>query len=364
MFDFFWVPSSAFLVAALAVLLLRPLATAAGLLDRPDARKRHKGAVPLVGGLAITVALWVASLLFLRTQGYYVALLGGVTVLTLVGLIDDLNGMSPVTKLGAQLFAAILMTSWGGMYLESLGDLFGRREILLANWGIPLTLFAVVSVINAINMCDGLDGLAGGLALIIFGWFAYLAGEVGNTPAQRVCVILSGGIGGFLVFNLRNPFRGRMKVFLGDAGSLMLGFAIVWFAVELSQKRYNPTGTNVPPVVMLWVLGVVLIDLLVVVIRRTIKRRNPLAADRTHLHHILLRLGIGQDAIVLMLLAVNAFLGLIGVVGWKNGISEQALFLLFLGVTALHLLVMRSAWRFIRVGRRVLVGSRYKREKQ
>ncbi|WP_454752341.1 MraY family glycosyltransferase [Cupriavidus necator] len=354
MFDYFWVPGFTFLVSALAVLLLRPLALMGGLLDRPDARKRHEGVIPLVGGIAITIAVWVAILLFLRTQGYYVALLGGVTVLALVGLVDDLYGMSPVAKLGAQLFAAILMTSWGSVYLESLGDLFGRREISLANWGIPLTLFAVVSVINAMNMCDGLDGLAGGLGLIIFGWFAYLAGEIGNMPAQRVSMIFCGAIAGFLIFNLRNPFRGRMKVFLGDAGSLMLGFAIVWFAVELSQKRYNPGAVSVPPVVMLWVLGVVLIDLLVVVIRRTIKRRNPLAADRTHLHHVLLRLGIGQDVIVLLILAGNALLGLVGVIGWKNGVSEQVLFLLFLGVAALHLLVMRNAWRFIRIGRRVL----------
>ncbi|SPA50712.1 MraY family glycosyltransferase [Cupriavidus taiwanensis] len=358
MFDFFWVPVTAFLVAATAVLLLRPVAVAGGLLDRPDARKRHEGAIPLVGGIAVTIGVWVGCHLFLRTQGYYIALLGGVTVLALVGWVDDLYGMSPVTKLGAQLFAAILMTSWGNVYLESLGDLFGRREIELANWGIPLTLFAVVSVINAMNMCDGLDGLAGGLALIILAWFAYLAGEVGNAPAQRVCVIFCGAIAGFLVFNLRNPFRGHMKVFLGDSGSLMLGFAIVWFATELSQKRYNPGGTNVPPVVMLWILGFILIDLLVVVIRRTIKRRNPLAADRTHLHHVLLRLGIGQDAIVLLILAANAFLGLIGVVGWKSGVSEQVLFLLFLGVTGLHLLVMRNAWRFIRVGRRLLTRTR------
>lgn len=357
MYDFFWVPSFTFLVSVLAVLLLRPLAMMGGLLDRPDARKRHEGAIPLVGGIAVTIAVWVGCLLFLRTHGYYVALLGGLTVLAFIGLMDDLRGLAPVTKLGGQLFAVILMTSWGNVYLDSLGDLFGRREIELANWGIPLTLFAGVSVINAMNMTDGLDGLAGGLALIIFGWLAYLAGEIGNGAAQRVCVVFCGALLGFLIFNIRNPFRGRFKVFLGDAGSLMLGFAILWFAVELSQPRYNG-GVRVPPVVMLWVFGVVLIDLLVVVVRRTLKLRNPLSADRTHLHHVLLRLGIGQDVIVLIILASNAALGLIGVAAWKSGVSEQVLFLLFLGVTAFHLLVMRNAWRFIRVGRRIITRAR------
>lgn len=119
------------------------------------------------------------------------------------------------------------------------------------------------------NMMDGLDGLAGGLAFIIFAWLAYLAGEVGSNSAQRLCVVLCGALLGFLVFNMPNQLRGKKRVFLGDAGSLMLGFGIVWFAVELSQMPYN-AGRHVPPVVMLWVVGFLLVDLLSVVTRRLI----------------------------------------------------------------------------------------------
>ncbi|RCJ06753.1 MraY family glycosyltransferase [Cupriavidus necator] len=353
MFDFFWVPLFSLLTTALIVLLLRPVAKAGGLVDRPNSRKRHLGEVPLVGGIAVTLAVWAASMLFMRTQGYYVALLGGLTLLALVGVIDDLKGMSPVAKLAAQLLAAILMTSWGGIYLSSLGDLFGRREIELANWGIPLTLFAAVAVINAMNMCDGLDGLAGGLAAIVFGWFAYLAGELGNGAAQRMCIIFCGAILGFLIFNIRNPLRGKSRIFLGDAGSLMLGFSIVWFAVLLSQVQYNEHG-RIPPVVMLWVLGFVLIDLFTVVVRRVLKGKNPLSADRTHLHHVLLRFGMGPDAIVWVILVSNVLLGFCGVFGWKAGLSEQTLFILFLLLALLHLMIMRVAWRFIRTGRRML----------
>lgn len=354
MFDFFWVPAAALLVSSMSILVLRPLAIAIGLVDRPDARKRHKGEVPLVGGIAIMIAVSVGALLFMRTQGYYVALLGGLIMLALVGVIDDMKGMSPMTKLVGQLFAAILMTSWGGVYLDSLGDLFARREILLANWGIPLTLFAVVSVVNAMNMSDGLDGLCGGLALSIFGWMAYVAGQLDNNAAQRICVIFCGALLGFLIFNTRNPISGRLRVFLGDAGSLMLGFGIVWFAVELSQPRYN-AGKSVPPVVMLWILGLILIDLLSVVVRRTLKGKNPLAADRTHLHHVLLRLKLSPDAIVALIVLSNTLMGLIGVLGWKFGLSEQVLFLLFIALTVIHLLVMRNAWRFIRFGRRFIL---------
>lgn len=353
MFDFFWVPVFTFLIAVLVILLLRPLATMGGLLDVPDARKRHEGAVPLVGGLAIALAVWAGCLMFLRSQGYYSGLLAGITLLALVGFVDDRRGMSPMTKLGAQIFAAILMTSWGGVYLSSLGDLFGRREIELVNWGIPLTLFAVVAVINAMNMSDGMDGLAGGLALTMFLWFSYLAEMTANASAQRVAVIFCGAIAGFLLFNMRNPLQGKLRVFLGDAGSLTLGYAIVWFSVELSQAGYN-NGANVPPVVMLWIVGFVLIDLLAVVLRRVIKRRNPLSADRSHLHHILQRLGLSPGLIVWLIIASNALLGAVGVIGWRMGVSEQLLFIAFLGLVLIHLLLMHNAWRCLRIGRRFI----------
>ena len=353
MFDFFWVPGTSFLACVLAVLALHPGAATAGLVDRPDARKRHVGEVPLIGGIAITMAVWIGSLMYMRTQGYYVALLGGLSMLAVVGVMDDLRNIPAVPKLLAQIFAAILMTSWGGVYLMSLGDLFGRREIDLVNWGIPLTLFAVVAVANAMNMSDGIDGLCGGLAFVIFAWFAYVAGELGNGAAQRICVVFCGALLGFLIFNVRTPLRGKVRIFLGDAGSLMLGFAIAWFAVELSQARYNG-GKHVPPVVMLWILGFILIDLLAVVLRRALKGRNPLSADRTHLHHILSRLGFWPNSIVWIIVASNAVMGLIGVLGWKMGVPDQWLFALFLVQSSLYILIMHNAWRFARFGRRVM----------
>lgn len=357
MFDFFWVPLMVALVSAVATLTLRPLAERGGLLDRPGGRKRHNGDVPLVGGIAITFSVWVGAIIFMREQGHYVALLGGLTVLAMVGVVDDLKGMTPLTKLGFQIFAAILMTSWGGVFLMSLGDLMGKREIELANWGIPLTLFAVVAVINAMNMMDGLDGLAGGLAFIIFAWFGYLAGEIGSNSAQRLCVVLCGALLGFLLFNMPNPLRGRKRVFLGDAGSLMLGFGIVWFAVELSQPVYN-AGRHVPSVLMLWVAGFLLIDLLAVVTRRMISGRNPLSADRTHLHHVLIRMDLPPVLVVWIILASNALLGLVGVVAWKAGVPDNWLFLGFLLVAVIHLMIMHNAARFLRRGRRLVAQRR------
>ena len=338
-------------LCVLSVLVLRPLALRHGLLDRPGGRKWHHGEIPLVGGIAISVTLLILAMLFAVARGHYLALMAGITILTVVGVVDDLRGIAPVPKLCAQLFAAILMTSWGNIYITSLGSIVGQSEVLLHNFGIPLTIFAVVAVINAINMVDGMDGLAGGLALIVFAWMAYLAALIGNPAAQWLSVVFCGALFGFLFFNMRNPLRRKARVFLGDAGSLMLGYGMVWFAVELSQGSYN-SGRHVSPVVMLWVMGFILMDLLVVVVRRLIKRRNPLLADRSHLHHILLRMGIPEGAVVWLMLSSNALLGFIGVAGWQMGLSDRVLFLGFMGVTLIHLLVMRSAWRVVRFWRR------------
>lgn len=346
MFELFWLPAISALLSVGAVLILRPLATRGGLLDHPGGRKRHEGSTPLVGGMAILIAMWVSGAMFVRGYDHYTALYAGMTLLALVGLLDDLNGISPLSKLAFQFTAAILMTSWAEVSLHSLGDLLNKRDVILYAWGIPFTLLAVLSVVNAINMTDGIDGLAGGLSLIVFGWFAWLAYDVGNPGAFRICLLMTGAIAGFLLFNLPMPFR-RSLVFLGDAGSLLLGYGISWFSVELSQAEYNPHG-HVPPAVMLWVVGLILVDLLAVVLRRTIQGKNPLSADRTHLHHLLLRMGLSSKQVVWCLLIGNFLLGLIGVTAWKQGVPESIIFATFLLLTGLHLLFMRRAWVVIR----------------
>lgn len=357
MFNLFWVPLLAFLICILSIMFLRPLAMTLGILDRPDARKRHVGEVPLVGGLAIAVTLAVCMALFARADPTAIPLLSGLLLLTFVGVLDDVRNITPMTKLVSQIFAAILMTSWGGVYLISLGDLLGHREIILGNWGIPLTLFAVVAVVNAMNMCDGMDGLAGGLALGIFGWYSYVAWMIGDELAQRICLIFVGALFAFLIFNIRNPLRGKKTIFLGDAGSLMLGYGIVWFAVRLTQSG-PVTGKEVPPVVMLWIVGFVLFDLLAVVLRRLAKGKNPMIADRSHFHHMLLRLKLKPDIVVWLILCSNFVMGTIGVAGWLFGVPEQFLFLLFIVFMLGHLSVMYRAWRVVRFGRKLLEARR------
>ncbi|MCS7046994.1 MAG: undecaprenyl/decaprenyl-phosphate alpha-N-acetylglucosaminyl 1-phosphate transferase, partial [Gemmataceae bacterium] len=309
------------ITASLIVWLRRP-AFRFGLLDHPGGRKRHGDSVPLTGGISLTVGFFVAlATSFHALAGYHV-LFVSMILLAVIGVLDDLGEVSARSKLGIQVVAAVLMTSWGNHFLVSLGDLFGRGPIELANWAIPLTVFATVAVINGINMLDGMDGLAGGLALIILAYFAAFAWWLVDVNAIKLLVVLIGALLGFLFFNAPHPWRARHRVFMGDTGSLVLGFVIVWFSIELTQRR----GPSVPPVVMLWIVGLVLFDVFTVTVRRLLTRRDPAAPDRAHIHHLLLRCGSSERRARATLLLANALLGAVGVAGWAYGASERALF--------------------------------------
>lgn len=336
------------LLTAVLVDFLRPAAVRVGLVDTPGGRKRHNGPVPLVGGIAIMFAFWLCAALFLNIVSPYKPLIAGMGILLIVGVMDDLRDLAPKSKLMHQFIAVVLMTSWGGLYLRDLGDLFGLGSILLLDWGIPLTLFAAISVINAYNMSDGIDGLAGGWGLIAFAALAYLANETGAESAACLNLVLIGCVGGFLLFNLRHPWRSRAAVFLGDAGSMTIGFAVVWFAIELTQ-RGGASGDTVPPVVMLWVLGLPLIDMFAVTVRRLAKGRNPLLPDRTHLHHVLLRVGISDRRVVFWLMAINCALAFAGIVAWEIGLPENLMLLTFCALSVAYLYAARHAWRFSKV---------------
>ncbi len=306
------------LFTALLVVWLRRPAERFGLVDHPGGRKRHVDIVPLTGGLAITLGFLAAF----HALAQYRVLFVSMALLAAIGLLDDLGEISARSKLGAQVLAAVLMTSWGNHFLTGLGDLFGRGPIDLANWAIPLTVFATVAVINGINMLDGMDGLAGGLVAVMLGYFALFALWLGDVHALKIVAVMIGAVLGFLLFNAPHRLRGRRRAFMGDTGSLVLGFFIVWFSIELSQRP----GAAVPPVVMLWATAPVLFDVFTVTVRRLLQRRDPLAADRAHVHHVLQRSGLSVVTTWLVLLGCSALLGAIGAIGWRAGVPESALF--------------------------------------
>jgi UDP-GlcNAc:undecaprenyl-phosphate GlcNAc-1-phosphate transferase len=341
-------------LTAMLIVWSRHAAIRIGLVDHPGGRKRHGDVVPLTGGLAITVGFFSALAISFPALGDYTVLFVATAVLAAIGLLDDLGEVSPRSKLGVQVLAAVLMTSWGNHFLIDLGDLFGRGPLYLENWGIPLTIFATVAVINGINMLDGMDGLAGGLAAIMLGYFALFSFWLMEINALKVLAVLLGAVIGFLLFNAPHHWRGQRRTFMGDTGSMVLGFAVAWFTIDLSQRPVPA----VPPVIMLWVVGIVLFDVFTVTVRRMVRRRDPALPDRAHVHHLLLRFGYSVPQTLTILLIANAVLGAIGAIGWQAGASERALFAGFILIGLAYFTLFFSPAFLLRWHRRHVRGRK------
>jgi UDP-GlcNAc:undecaprenyl-phosphate GlcNAc-1-phosphate transferase len=342
----------------LLVLMLRRPAERWGLVDHPGGRKRHAAPVPLTGGIAVTAGLVLALAVSFSAFAQFSAFFAGVLLLALVGLMDDLGEVSAGTKLLLQVIAALLMTSWGENFLVNLGDLFGTNPINTRHWAIPLTVLATLAVVNAINMLDGLDGLAGSLVLGILLVLTAFAWNVGDANAAKILIVLAGALTGFLFFNLPWPLRGRHRTFMGDAGSMVLGFAVAWFSVALTQRPF----VAVPPPVMLWVLGIVLMDVFTVTIRRLARRRSPMAPDRDHIHHMLLRRGYGPWQVLGLLVGCNAALAAIGTALWKFGVADRWIFWSYLVVCAVYFALFFMPFRLYRLRARAAAADDYERD--
>lgn len=336
---------SATFICALLILMLRRPAERWKLIDIPGGRKRHTMPVAVTGGIAITVATLIALAASFSAFGQYAAFFWGIVILALTGLLDDLGEIPAGAKMLAQVFAAVLMTSWGANFLINLGDLFATQPINTRLWAIPLTVFATVAVINAINMFDGLDGLAGGLAFAMFVFFAAFAVVVGDLNAAKITVVLAGAVAGFLFFNLPWRLRGRHRTFMGDSGSMVLGFTIAWFSVSLTQRD----DAWVPPPVMLWVLGVLLMDVFTVTVRRLARRRSPIAPDRGHIHHMLIRRGFSPRRTVAILVGANILLGTVGTAQWLADVPDWWIFWSFLAVCAIYFALFFMPFRLYRL---------------
>ncbi len=349
--------AAAAFIAGLLILMLRRPAERWGLVDHPGGRKRHAAPVPLTGGIAITVGMVLALAFSFSAFAQYSAFFAGVLLLALVGLMDDLGEVSPGTKLLLQVVAALLMTSWGENFLVNLGDLFGTNPINTRHWAIPLTVFAALAVINAINMLDGLDGLAGSLVLGILLVLTAFAWSIGDPNAAKILIVLAGALAGFLFFNLPWPLRGQHRTFMGDAGSMVLGFSVAWFSVALTQRG----AVTVPPPVMLWVLGLVLMDVFTVTVRRLARRRSPMAADRDHIHHMLLRRGFGPWQTLGLLVAANLVLALVGTALWKAGVADRWIFWSYLLVCAIYFALFFMPFRLYRLRARTTMSQDFER---
>ncbi len=335
-----------FAVCVILMLALPPLAHRLELVDKPSRRKLHAGPVPVVGGLGMFLAFCLGLAVLELEQWPVASFLTGAGILVVTGMLDDHRELSSVARFIAQIFAAAVMVEGAGVQLHQLGPIFWPETATpLHDFSLPLTIFATVGVINALNMVDGVDGLAGSVSLLATLAMALLASLAGDQTSASLLLLLAAAIAAFLLFNWRFTASGKAKVFMGDTGSLFLGFTLCWFFIELTQGE-APAMT---PVTALWLFAVPLIDTVTMMLRRLLKGLSPFQADREHFHHLLLLAGFSDRETVLVILGVSAVACAIGVAGYWLQIPEYLLFYLFALAFVGYFLVIRHAWRFMRL---------------
>jgi UDP-GlcNAc:undecaprenyl-phosphate GlcNAc-1-phosphate transferase len=312
--------------------LLNPFAQRLGLLDHPAGRKDHSCPTPTTGGIAMLVGVLIAGIFLVDARS--AASLGfglAAIIVILLGVLDDKYDLSWKVRIGGQTVAALIMIYLGGIRVEQLGDIFDLKAGSLGLFSVPFTVFITIGIINAINMIDGADGLAGLLVLCALVMLDAAALYSGNAAVSHRLLILIGAVAGFLIYNLRFPWQPRAKIFMGNAGSAFLGFAIACFVIRLTQSPTHP----VSPVLGPWLVVVPIIDCLVLMIRRTSSKRSPFSADRDHIHHLMIEAGFGPTQAAFGLALFSCVCGLFAATMLRLHVAHVVLVAIFVGLGVL-----------------------------
>lgn len=292
-----------------ATFVLTPLTNRLGLVDTPNHRKVHDGKIPLVGGIAMFATTALAALFFVPSSSEMGFLLAACALLTMTGSIDDRYDIHYQTRLGVQAVSTCLLIWGANTTLTSFGDLFGFGSIQLGWLSIPVTILAGIGMINAFNMIDGIDGLSGGLSLITAAALYFLIGDKIADGASDILLLMIGALAAYLIMNLHIFPKWTPKIFMGDAGSMVLGFIITAFLIRYSQG----TKQIMMPVTALWLVAVPLMDIFVTCIRRVKHKKSPFHPDKTHVHHIFMRAGFSKTTTLLLILVFHGIAVSIGI---------------------------------------------------
>lgn len=288
----------------------------------PNKRSSHEGAVPNVGGINIFISFFITG--FLLSFDFFSSaqfLLMGLIVILIVGFIDDLIAISVSKKLVGQFISAFFLIIVADIRLTHLHGFLGINEIPM--WfSYLLSLFVFVAIINAINLIDGIDGLASGLGALYSLFFAvyfWLTGHI------RLSIVAFAMLGSLAVFFMYNVFSKKMKIFMGDSGSLLLGYFIVVFVFLFNEMNINGDipelySMKAAPAVLFTLLIVPLFDTMRVMLTRIKKGNSPFKADRNHLHHLLLSLGYKHREVSFLLIGSSFFFLIFALLlrNWSN----------------------------------------------
>lgn len=291
----------AFVLAFLVTPIAIKVAPKVGAIDVPkDNRRMHKKAMPRFGGMAIFAGVFVSMILLLHTSQKIMIILAGGTVMYLLGVIDDIKNLRARTKFLVQIAVATCMYL-GDIRVSFLSNFFGYgRAELNTVICFVVTVIWIVGITNSVNLVDGLDGLAAGTVAIASLCIAYVGYIHGMYLSTSALLALAGGALGFLPFNFHPS-----KIFMGDSGSLFLGFMMSTLSIIGLVKQATVVAVIIPVLVM----GFPIFDTVYAIFRRIVKGRPIMEADKMHLHHRLMTLGYGQRRATLMLYCVSGIMG-------------------------------------------------------
>jgi UDP-GlcNAc:undecaprenyl-phosphate GlcNAc-1-phosphate transferase len=314
-----------------------------GLVDKPNERKLHEGTVPLVGGISICLSilyfLYNNPELISHTFLYSFCII----VLVVVGALDDKYDISFKFRMAVQAILALLMLHMADAQLANLGNIFGFGSILLPDLlGKIITVFAVLGAINAFNMVDGIDGLLGGLASVTFGGLGILFFMRSMPNYAHFCAVLIVVMIPYILFNL-NFLGRRRKVFMGDAGSMVIGFTVIFLLISATQPTSDQEILN--PVTALWLIAVPLMDMAAIMYRRIRRGDSPFRPDREHLHHIFQRIGFNSKQTLFAICSLSITCAAIGIFGEIYHVPDSIMFYLFVILFIIYSFVLSNIWK-------------------
>jgi UDP-GlcNAc:undecaprenyl-phosphate GlcNAc-1-phosphate transferase len=313
------------------------------LVDEPDARKVHVLPMPRSGGISMAIGAFLPVMIWVPMDHVVRAVHLGCAIIVVFGILDDVKNLMYWQKLCAQVAGALVVMLYGGVQIHCLGGLLPMVVSL------PLTLLFIVGVTNAINLSDGLDGLAGGVSLLSFVSIGFFAYQCGNIHLALMSLGVAGAILGFLRYNTHPAV-----VFMGDAGSQMLGFLCVVFTLMLTQA--NTPYSEITP---LFLIGFPIIDTLTVMVERLAKGSSPFKPDKTHFHHRLMALGLfHSESVTLIYLLQSVFLSCAFILRFYSNALNLIVFIgLAGGIVFLFSLARKTGFKF-RNGNKSILGSR------
>lgn len=316
------------LIAIFGIPSIITVAKLKGLYDKPNSRKIHTNKIPRLGGLAIVAAFAVSASIFVVDVGSISRmqyLQAALVILFFSGLKDDVVVISPLKKLASQIVAAGIVIFGQQIFITDFHGMFGLHEIpYIAS--VLFTLFIIIVITNAFNLIDGVDGLAGGIGFITSVTFGLWFNFIDETGWSILAFALSGALLGFLVFNF-NP----AKIFMGDAGSLTVGFLLSIFTIKFLEFNAASSATiyklESAPAIAIAILIVPLFDTIRVFTIRLFKKQSPFTADQNHMHHTLIKNGMGHREVCLALYIANVSFVIIAFL--LKGMETTTLFFMF-----------------------------------